>query len=117
MAVYRAPFPTAESRRPILRFPNELPVAGEPADVNAILERAHAALRASQYSKLLFVGDPGALVSPAFADDFARTVHDCAVVRLGTGRHYLQEDHPAAIGRAVAQWITRLESERKGEAA
>ncbi len=33
MSVYRAPFPTAESRRPTWRFPNELPIAGEPADV------------------------------------------------------------------------------------
>ena len=33
MSVYRAPFPTPESRRPTWRFPNELPIAGEPADV------------------------------------------------------------------------------------
>src|SRR5260221_2963791 len=35
MAVYRAPFPTPESRRPTWRFPNELPIAGEPADVHS----------------------------------------------------------------------------------
>ena len=35
MAVYRAPFPTPASRRPTWRFPNELPIAGEPADVYA----------------------------------------------------------------------------------
>ncbi len=33
MSVYRAPFPTPESRRPTWRFPNEIPIAGEPADV------------------------------------------------------------------------------------
>jgi haloalkane dehalogenase len=49
MAVYRAPFPTPESRRPTWRFPNELPIAGEPADVYATMERAHAALAASSY--------------------------------------------------------------------
>ena len=32
MSVYRAPFPTPESRRPTWRFPNELPIAGEPAE-------------------------------------------------------------------------------------
>jgi pimeloyl-ACP methyl ester carboxylesterase len=31
MAVYRAPFTTPESWRPMWRFPNELPIAGEPA--------------------------------------------------------------------------------------
>ncbi|MFP3245846.1 MAG: haloalkane dehalogenase, partial [Paraburkholderia sp.] len=41
MSVYRAPFPTPESRRPTWRFPNELPIAGEPADVYSTLEEAH----------------------------------------------------------------------------
>src|SRR5216110_3114725 len=44
MSVYRAPFPSPESRRPTWRLPNELPIAGEPTDVYAILEQAHAAL-------------------------------------------------------------------------
>ena len=65
MAVYRAPFPTPESRRPTWRFPNELPIAGEPADVYATMERAHAALAVSTYPKLLFAAEPGALVPPA----------------------------------------------------
>ena len=67
MAVYRAPFPTPQSRRPTWRFPNELPIAGEPADVYATMERAHAALAASTYPKLLFAAEPGGLVPPAFA--------------------------------------------------
>jgi haloalkane dehalogenase len=37
-------FPTPESRRPTWRFPNELPIAGEPADVFSTLEKAHLAL-------------------------------------------------------------------------
>jgi haloalkane dehalogenase len=69
MADYRAPLPTPESRRPTGRFPNELPIAEERADVYAIIEEAHRALAHSSYPKLLFAGDPGALVSPAFADD------------------------------------------------
>jgi haloalkane dehalogenase len=109
MAVYRAPFPTPESRRPIWRFPNELPIAGEPADVYRTLEAAHAALAASEYPKLLFVGDPGALVSPGFAERFAAGLEACHVVYLGSGVHHLQEDHPVAIGRGVAQFIAKTE--------
>ncbi|HEU4630648.1 MAG TPA: haloalkane dehalogenase [Gemmatimonadaceae bacterium] len=112
MAVYRAPFPTPASRRPTWRLPNELPIAGEPADVWATLTTAHAALAASTYPKLLFVGDPGALVSPAFAERFAASLADCRLVRLGSGRHFLQEDHPEAIGRAVADWIDAAERRR-----
>jgi haloalkane dehalogenase len=108
MAVYRAPFPTRESRRPTWRFPNELPIAGEPADVYSTMLEAHAALSHSSYPKLLFAGDPGALVSPAFAEEFAKGLRNCSVVHLGPGAHYLQEDHPQAIGANIKQWLTDL---------
>jgi haloalkane dehalogenase len=113
MAVYRAPFPTPESRRPTWRLPNELPIAGEPAEVHALLTRAHGALAASSYPKLLFVGRPGALVSPEFARHFARSISNCRVVQLPTGAHYLQEDHPDIIGRSVAAWIGEAEAARE----
>lgn len=110
MAVYRAPFATPESRKPTWRLPNELPIAGEPADVKEMLEQAHRALASSRYPKLLFAGNPGALVSPAFAAAFAAKLHDCQLVQLGAGAHYLQEDHPETIGRRVAEWITGNET-------
>lgn len=109
MAVYRAPFLSPQSRRPIWRLANELPIAGEPANVYAALEQAHAALAASRYPKLIFGGDPGALVSPAYAKRFCAALHDCKLIQLGPGRHYLQEDHPEAIGRSVAAWIAEIE--------
>jgi haloalkane dehalogenase len=118
MAVYRAPFLTQESRRPVWRLPNELPIEGKPTDVHAMLERAHSALAASRYPKLLFAGNPGALVSPAFAETFAAGLHDCEVVQLGEGAHYLQEDHPETIGRSIASWISQIEDARQtGDAA
>lgn len=110
MAVYRAPFPTRESRKPTWRLPNELPIAGEPADVHDMLTRAHEALAASTYPKLLFTGDPGALVSPDFAEAFAARLQDCQLVNLGPGAHYLQEDHPDRIGASVAAWISACEA-------
>lgn len=112
MAPYRAPFPTPESRRPVLALPRELPIAGEPADVYATLQSAHAALVASSYPKLLFSGAPGAVVSPEFAEGFAASLKHCALVRLGAGLHFLQEDHPEAIGRSVAGWIAGIEAVR-----
>jgi haloalkane dehalogenase len=109
MAVYRAPFPTPESRRPTWRFPNDLPIAGEPADVYAVIEEAHRALAQSSYPKLLFVGEPGALVSPAFAERFASGLKNCKLIRVGPGLHFLQEDHPKEIGSAVHKWLAELE--------
>jgi haloalkane dehalogenase len=105
MSVYRAPFPTPESRRPTWRFPNELPIAGVPADVYSTLESAHRALAQSTYPKLLFAGNPGALVSQAFAESFAKGLENCRVVQLSSGLHYLQEDHPDVIGANIKEWL------------
>jgi haloalkane dehalogenase len=117
MAVYRAPFPTPQSRRPTWRFPNEIPIAGEPADLYAMMERAHAALAVSTYPKLLFAADPGALVAPAFAEELADKLKDCQLVNLGDGIHFLQEDHPETIGRSVAAFIAEVEGRRGKNAA
>jgi haloalkane dehalogenase len=117
MAVYRAPFPTPQSRRPTWRFPNELPIAGEPADVYATMERAHAALAISTYPKLLFAAEPGALVAPANAEELAGKLTDCRFVKLGDGVHFLQEDHPETIGRSVAAFIAEIEGRRSKDAA
>jgi haloalkane dehalogenase len=117
MAVYRAPFPTPQTRRPVLALPRELPIEGEPADVDRMLQTAHAALAVSSYPKLLFTGAPGALVSPEFAERFAASLQHCALVRLESGLHFLQEDHPDAIGRSVAGWIAGIEAVRPQLAA
>lgn len=109
MGAYRRPFPTPQSRRPTWRFPNDLPIAGEPADVYSAIEAAHRALARSSYPKLLFAGNPGALVSPSFAESFARGMKNCKVVHIGAGIHYLPEDNPEMIGSTVHDWLLKLE--------
>ncbi|UCI07659.1 haloalkane dehalogenase [Mesorhizobium sp. B1-1-8] len=108
MDAYRAPFPTPQSRKPALRLPRELPIEGLPADVAAISAHDHRALRLSTYPKLLFAGDPGALISPQAAKEFASTLKNCRFIDLGPGAHYLQEDHPDTIGKAVAGWLPEI---------
>jgi haloalkane dehalogenase len=108
MSVYRTPFLTPESRRPTWRFPNEIPIAGEPADVYRTMENAHRALGQSSYPKLLFAGSPGALVSPAVAERFAKGLKNCRLVQLSSGIHYLQEDHPDVIGAHVKEWLIEV---------
>ena len=52
----------------------------------------------------------GVGVPPALAEDFARKLQDCRLVKLGDGIHFLQEDHPETIGLAVAAFIAEVES-------
>jgi len=108
MAVYRAPFPTPQSRKPVWRFPNEIPIEGHPADVHDRLTRAHEILDQSTYPKLLFAGNPGAIVSPARAEAVAKALKNCRLVQLSSGLHHLQEDHPDAIGTNIKEWLIEV---------
>jgi len=116
MAVYRKPFPDERSRVPIFRFPNELPIEGTPWVVHETLTRAHTALGKSMYPKVLFAGNPGALVSPAFGRTFAAALTNCEFVELGDGAHYLQEDHPQAIAEGVVRLLERVRSNEQLQA-
>jgi haloalkane dehalogenase len=105
MNAYRLPFLQPEERHPMLAFPNEMPIAGEPRDVWDAMKAAHQALATSTYPKLLFCGNPGGLVSPEHATKLAKTLSNCQLIQLSSGLHFLQEDHPEEIARGVSTWI------------
>ena len=83
--------------------------------MHSTLEEAHRALAQSSYPKLLFAGNPGALISPVFAESFARGLTNCRVVQLSSGIHYLQEDQAEVIGATVNEWLIDMgvDSSRK----
>jgi haloalkane dehalogenase len=54
------------------------------------------------------VGDPGAIISPAFAGSFVEGLKNCRLVQLSSGLHYLQEDHPDVIGANIKEWLIEL---------
>lgn len=105
MQHYRAPFATRESRQPMLSFPRDLPIAGEPADVVATAHQYMDWLASSPVPKLLFWATPGILVTPADAARYAREWPATQAVDLGAGLHYVQEDAPDLIGTRIAAWL------------
>jgi hypothetical protein len=75
MDVYREPFRNREARLPMLAWPRELPIDGEPADVVATVNDYGAWLARSPIQKLFIAGAPGAmLIGPArdFCDSWPR---------------------------------------------
>jgi haloalkane dehalogenase len=108
MANYRAPFPNRASRKPVLAWPREIPIDGQPADVAEIVTRYRDALCRSPLPKLLFAVEPGALVQPPLVAWCRANLPNLEVVELGRGIHYVQEDHPHAIGDHLADWVRRL---------
>jgi len=110
MDVYRAPFPTAESRIPTLVFPRELPIEGSPADVVEIVESYGSWLATSQVPKLFIAAEPGSLLVGR-AVEFARTFPNQREVAV-KGIHYIQEDSPHEIGSALREFLLDVHAER-----
>jgi len=108
MERYREPFPDEASRKPVWRWPNEIPIAGEPADVAALVTAYNAWLQETQLPKLLFHASPGALVPGPMLDWARARLPKLETVDLGSGLHFLQEDHPHAIGRELARWLETI---------
>lgn len=107
MERYREPFrQPGESRRPTLTWPREIPIDGEPADVAAVVDAYATWLATSRLPKLFVNADPGAILAGA-PRDFCRAWPNQREVTV-RGNHFVQEDSPAAIGRAVADFVSRL---------
>ena len=105
---YREPFLEPKSRKPIWKWPNEIPIAGEPADVTAAVNDYNAKLRRSDLPKLLLYATPGAVITAPLVDWCRKNLKRLTVVNVGDGIHYLQEDHPHEIGTAIADWYAAL---------
>jgi haloalkane dehalogenase len=104
LAAYRAPYDDPDSRRPLLRWVTELPIAGEPADVNTTVEQYLRWLRATPVPTLLATVTPGAIVD----DDTARSLTSLPHVtraHLGQGGHFVPDQHGTALGRAIRDWL------------
>ena len=104
---YRAPFLEPDSRFPIYVWPNELPIAGEPARNVSVVNAIGEWLKSSPIPKLLQYASPGAIVSPSAAQWMARNYPNIEAQFVGYGAHYIQEDNPEAIGRGIADWHRR----------
>lgn len=107
MVHYRAPFVTEESRKPILAWPRQIPVAGEPADVVREIEANSDWVTSSDIPKLLFWAEPGAFMPRQAVDWHIANVPNLETRFLGAGLHFLQEDHPDQIGLGIADWLRR----------
>jgi haloalkane dehalogenase len=106
-ARFREPFIEPGRRKPLWRWPNQLPIEGEPADVCREVEAYHAWLLASPVPKRLLHAAPGWSVTPEKAAWYASRLPKCRAVDVGPGVHYIQEDYPTLIGRELSEWLTK----------
>jgi haloalkane dehalogenase len=103
MDAYRKPVLHRDARIPMLAWPREVPIEGEPAGVVSIFERYGAWLKRSEIPKLFINAEPGALLKGR-ARDFCRSWPNQREVTV-KGIHFVQEDSPAEIGAALVSFV------------
>jgi haloalkane dehalogenase len=106
-AAYAAPYPTPESRRPLLEWSRSSPIGGEPAEMVARVEAYDAWLASSDdVPKLLLTFDssPTLLIGPELTAWCEANIANLEVRACGPAGHMAPEDQPEAIAAAVAEW-------------
>ena len=117
MAEYRRPFAEpGEGRRPTLTWPREIPIEGEPADVTAIATEYADWLGTSDVPKLFLKAEPGAILANERLVNLVRG-WPALTEKTVAGVHFVQEDSPDEIGRAVAGWMGTLADRAPRKAA
>lgn len=106
-ARYTEPYPTVRSRRPLRRWPQEIPIDGTPSDVHEAVEAYGEALKGSPIPKILFHARPGGLITEAVRDWCESNLPNLDVVDIAKGIHFVQEDDPHGIGEGLAEWFAR----------
>lgn len=106
---YREPYLDPPSRKPLWRWPNQIPIAGEPADVVEAVSSYHEWLKKTDLPKLLFHAQPGFLVERSMVDWCRNNLKNLKAVDAGDGIHFIQEDDPHLIGEELAAWIESLD--------
>ncbi|NQZ82190.1 MAG: haloalkane dehalogenase [Colwellia sp.] len=106
MDAYREPFDKGKNRLPMLQFPREVGILGNASDyVIKARNDFTQYLISTHVPALLLTFSPGALVNQEKIDWVKNNMKNVSVKHIGKAIHFVQEDHPEAIGSTIAQWL------------
>jgi len=111
-SVYLEPFQTEKSRIQVYQWPKELPINGEPEAMVKIIGDYNLWLEKTEIPWLFLYALPGSQSPPEAADYWEKRAKNIQITYIGTGIHYVQEDQPYAIGRAIHDWYRRIEKRK-----
>jgi len=104
---YGAPYQDVESRLPTWMWPREVPIGGAPASSVALMDDIAAFMGETDMPVLLTYAEPGVLVPPQAVPFYTNLIGGLETAFVGQGLHFIQEDQPDTIGRAIADWLRR----------
>ena len=106
MNTYRAPYVNADDRQPLLNWPRQIPIEGEPENIVDLVNEYGAFMASSEMPKLFINADPGSILTGR-QREFCRTWPNQQEITV-KGLHFIQEDSPLEIGQAVAKWVDNI---------
>lgn len=102
--VYRRPYRNPGTvRQPMLSWTRDLPIAGDPADVVAIVDSYARWLSSSCLPKLFIDADPAGFLIGA-QREFCRAWPNQKQITV-KGSHFLMEESPAEVAQATARFV------------
>ena len=107
MGHYRAPFSTPDDRQPTLNWPRQIPIDGEPVEMVQLVSEYGRWLEESVTLPKLFINaEPGSILVGR-QREYCRSWPNQKEVTV-PGKHFVQEDSPSKIGKAIADWLKGL---------
>lgn len=107
LETYREPFnQPGEARRPMLSWPRQIPIEGEPKNVCKIVSEYSDWMSKNNMPKLFINAEPGAIIQGSVRD-FCRTWNNQSEITV-KGIHFIQEDSPNEIGSAIQEWYEKI---------
>lgn len=106
MENYRAPFVDKEDRQVTLNWPRQIPIGGEPGHIVKLVEEYGKYLEQTQIPKLFINVEPGSILVGR-QRELCRSWPNQEEVTV-KGLHFVQEDSPEDIGKAIASWLARV---------
>ena len=108
MAYYMAPYTTIKSRKPVRVWPQQIPIDGKPKRTQQLIAAYSQWLQNSNIPKLCLHSQPGAIINPAAVKWIEKSIPNTKMVDIGEGIHFVQEDNPHGIGRAISEWHSKI---------
>ena len=107
LETYREPFnQPGEDRRPMLSWPRQIPIEGDPKNVCKIVSEYSDWMSKNNMPKLFINAEPGAIIQGSVRD-FCRTWNNQSEITV-RGIHFIQEDSPNEIGSAIQEWYEKI---------
>lgn len=107
LETYREPFnQPGEDRRPMLSWPRQIPIEGEPNNVCKIVSEYSDWMSKNNMPKLFINAEPGAIIQGSVRD-FCRSWNNQSEITV-KGIHFIQEDSPNEIGNAIQEWYEKI---------